>query len=244
VGSLISASGRLGPGLSSAQMAPHAPSIKFATAVLCVAAAIGSALMVAEAVSFAIATSISVAAVLCQSLQPRRASLRIMRRPAAVVTTGAFFLAGPCVVAGLVPWLISGWDLPRLASPWVVVRVAAGAVLVVAAVVVLVRNFVRFVSEGRGTPAPIAPPDQLVVGGDYRYVRNPMYVAIVAAVLGQALIFGSLALLAYAAIIWVFAAAFVRVYEEPALLRRFGASYERYRSSVRAWLPRLHPWRG
>jgi protein-S-isoprenylcysteine O-methyltransferase Ste14 len=167
-----------------------------------------------------------------------------MRRPAAALATGAFFLVGPCVVAGLVPWLISGWPLPRTASGLVIVRVAAGAALVLAGAVVVVRNFIRFVAEGRGTPAPIAPPDQLVVGGDYRYVRNPMYVAIVTVVLGQALIFGSLALLVYAAIIWVCTALFVRVYEERVLLRRFGASYERYRTNVRAWLPRLHPWRG
>jgi protein-S-isoprenylcysteine O-methyltransferase Ste14 len=167
-----------------------------------------------------------------------------MRRPAAALGTGAFFLVGPCVVAGLVPWLISGWPPPRTASGPVIGRVAAGSALVLAGVVVLVRNFVRFVAEGRGTPAPIAPPDQLVVGGDYRYVRNPMYVAIVAVVLGQAVIFGSLALLVYAAIIWVCTATFVRVYEERVLLSRFGASYERYRRNVRAWLPRLHPWRG
>jgi protein-S-isoprenylcysteine O-methyltransferase Ste14 len=167
-----------------------------------------------------------------------------MRRPAAALATGAFFLVAPCVVAGLVPWLISGWHLPAAASAWVLVRVVAGAIFVLAAVLVLVRNFARFVTEGRGTPAPIAPPEQLVVGGDYRYVRNPMYVAIVAAVLGQAVIFGSGALLVYAVAVWAVMATFVRGYEEPTLLRRFGASYERYRDNVRAWLPRLHPWKG
>jgi protein-S-isoprenylcysteine O-methyltransferase Ste14 len=167
-----------------------------------------------------------------------------MRRPAAAIGTGAFFLAAPCVVAGLVPWLISGWSLPQTASAWVVVRVVAGAVVVLAAVLVVVRNFVRFVMEGRGTPAPIAPPEQLVVGGDYRYVRNPMYVAVLAALLGQALIFSSRALLIYAVAAWAVMATFVRGYEEPTLLRRFGASYERYRRNVRAWLPRLRPWQG
>jgi protein-S-isoprenylcysteine O-methyltransferase Ste14 len=167
-----------------------------------------------------------------------------MRRPAAAVATGAFFLVAPSVVAGLVPWLISGWRQPGTASPLAVIRVAAGAILVLAGALVLVRNFVRFVMEGRGTPAPIAPPEQLVVGGDYRYVRNPMYVAIVAAVLGQAIIFGSRALLIYAFAVWAVMATFVRAYEEPTLLRRFDGSYERYRSNVRAWVPRLHPWQG
>jgi protein-S-isoprenylcysteine O-methyltransferase Ste14 len=96
--------------------------------------------------------------------------------------------------------------------------------------------------EGRGTPAPIAPPERLVVGGEYRFVRNPMYVALIMAVLGQAMIFGSLGLLVYALGMWAITAAFVRWYEEPVLLKRYGDEYERYRQAVRAWVPRLHPW--
>ena len=167
-----------------------------------------------------------------------------MRRPVAAVGTAVFFVLAPCVVAGLVPWLIGGWHTSRPVSPAAVVRIVVGALMVIAAAVVVIRNFVRFVAEGRGTPAPIAPPDQLVVGGDYRYVRNPMYVAVVAAILGQALIFGSLWLLAYAGVIWLLTASFVRFYEEPNLRDRFGASYEDYRRNVRAWLPRLRPWQG
>ena len=167
-----------------------------------------------------------------------------MRRPVAAVGTGVFFVLGPCVVAGFVPWLISGWHLSRPVSALAVVRIIVGALIVIAAAAVVIRNFARFVAEGRGTPAPIAPPDQLVVGGDYRYVRNPMYVAVIAAILGQALIFGSLWLLVYAAAIWLLTATFVRFYEEPTLLDRFGASYADYRRNVRAWLPRLHPWHG
>jgi protein-S-isoprenylcysteine O-methyltransferase Ste14 len=82
----------------------------------------------------------------------------------------------------------------------------------------------------------------LVVGGDYRFVRNPMYLAVVMAVLGQAMIFGSRALLIYALAVWAIMAAFVRWYEEPVLLERYGDQYQRYRQGVRAWVPRLHPW--
>ena len=96
--------------------------------------------------------------------------------------------------------------------------------------------------EGRGPPAPIAPPDRLVVGGDYRFVRNPMYLALITAVLGQAMIFDSLRLLLYAVIVWAITAAFVHWYEEPVLLERYGDDYRRYRQAVRAWLPRLRPW--
>jgi protein-S-isoprenylcysteine O-methyltransferase Ste14 len=114
--------------------------------------------------------------------------------------------------------------------------------LIVTGIVVLLQAFVRFVSEGRGTPAPVAPTERLVVGGLYRYVRNPMYVAVLAVIVGQALLLGQLVLLWYALLIWVAFAGFVRVYEEPTLTRQFGASYEEYRRSVPAWIPRLRPW--
>ncbi|MGI5291358.1 methyltransferase family protein [Nonomuraea polychroma] len=62
---------------------------------------------------------------------------------------------------------------------------ALGAVLVLGGLAVLVHAFFRFVVEGLGTPLPTAPPDRLVVGGLYRHVRNPTYVAIFAAVIGR-----------------------------------------------------------
>ena len=165
-----------------------------------------------------------------------------MRRSAAAIGSAVFFVLAPGVVAGLVPWLITRWQVPGPMSPFAIIRMTAGAVLLVAAVVVLVRAFARFVVEGGGTPAPVAPTQRLVVGGDYRFVRNPMYFAVVTAVLGQAMIFGSLALLIYAFVVWAIMAAFVRWYEEPLLLERYGDDYQRYRLAVRAWVPRLHPW--
>ena len=81
---------------------------------------------------------------------------------------------------------------------WPALRVL-GAVLIAAGLVVLVQAFVRFVVEGVGTPAPVAPTEHLVVGGLYRYVRNPMYVAVTAIIAGQALVLGRPALLLYAA---------------------------------------------
>jgi protein-S-isoprenylcysteine O-methyltransferase Ste14 len=165
-----------------------------------------------------------------------------VQRAAAGVGTAVFFVVGPGLVAGLVPWLISGWQVRGPVSPLAIIRMALGGVLLVLAIVVLVRAFARFVMEGRGTPAPVAPPERLVVGGDYRFVRNPMYLAVITAVLGQAMIFGSLGLLVYAVALWAITAAFVRWYEEPVLLRRYGDEYERYCLAVRAWLPRLRPF--
>ncbi len=152
------------------------------------------------------------------------------------------FLLAPGVVVGLIPWLLTGgWQVREPLPYWAPVRVLGG-VLLVAGLVALVGAFVRFVVEGFGTPAPVAAPEHLVVGGVYRYVRNPMYVAVLAAIVGQSLLLGQLGLLLYAGVFWVAVAVFVHVYEEPTLTRRFGAEYEAYRCAVPAWWPRLRPW--
>jgi protein-S-isoprenylcysteine O-methyltransferase Ste14 len=164
-----------------------------------------------------------------------------MRRPIAAVSSAVFFLVGPGTVVGLIPWLLTRWQVREPLPYWAPMRVLGG-ILLVAGLIVLVQAFVRFVVEGLGTPVPVAAPERLVVGGLYRYVRNPMYVAILAAIVGQALLLGQLGLLLYAAATWLIAAAFVRFYEEPTLTRRFGADYEAYRRAVPAWWPRLHPW--
>jgi protein-S-isoprenylcysteine O-methyltransferase Ste14 len=118
----------------------------------------------------------------------------------------------------------------------------AGLVLLAAGLLVLLHAFMRFVGEGVGTPAPIAPTQQLVVGGPYRYVRNPMYLAVTAVIVGQALALGQPRLLLYAAAVGGATAAFAHGYEEPTLARHFGAQYEAYRRAVPAWRPRRHPW--
>jgi protein-S-isoprenylcysteine O-methyltransferase Ste14 len=148
----------------------------------------------------------------------------------AVLGSTAFFFAAPSMVGGVIPWWISGWAGPRF---W------PGLVLVAAGAYVVLRAFVRFVREGRGTPAPVAPTEELVVGGDYRFVRNPMYVGVVTAILGQSLTFLDPWILGYAVLAWAVMASFVRWYEEPVLLERYGAQYETYRRKVPAWLPRL-----
>jgi protein-S-isoprenylcysteine O-methyltransferase Ste14 len=99
------------------------------------------------------------------------------------------------------------------------------------------------VAEGVGTPAPVAPTRELVVGGLYRYVRNPMYLAVLAAIVGQALVLGRLVLLAYAAVVAAAFVTFVRWYEEPTLAWQFGDRYQAYRAAVPGWWPRRHPWR-
>ena len=150
-----------------------------------------------------------------------------------------FLAVAPGVVAGLIPWSLTHWRSRGGSASWLPVRIVGG-LMIAAGAVVLLQAFVRFVTEGVGTPAPVAPTERLVVGGLYRYVRNPMYLAVTTAILGQALLLLRPVLLAYGTVAWLTMAAFSHWYEEPALTRQFGASYEEYRRTVPAWLPR---WR-
>jgi protein-S-isoprenylcysteine O-methyltransferase Ste14 len=164
-----------------------------------------------------------------------------MRKITAAGGSSLFFAVAPGVVAGVVPWALTRWEVAYGSAWWLPLQLV-GAVVLAACTVVLVRAFARFVAEGRGTPAPVAPTARLVVGGLYRYVRNPMYVAVVGAVLGQALLLGQVVLVAYAAVAGAGMAAFVRWHEEPVLARRFGPDYAAYRRAVPAWRPRWRPW--
>jgi protein-S-isoprenylcysteine O-methyltransferase Ste14 len=166
-----------------------------------------------------------------------------MRRQTAAVGSTVFFVVGPGIVVGLVPWLLTGgWQVCEPLPYWAPMRLI-GVMLLTAGLIALIQAFARFVVEGLGTPVPVAAPDRLVVGGLYRYVRNPMYVAALAIIAGQALALGQLGLLLYATVLWLITATFVRFYEEPTLTRRFGADYEAYRRAVPAWWPRLCPWK-
>ena len=119
-----------------------------------------------------------------------------------------------------------------------------GAALIGAGLPILLDSFARFALQGLGTPAPVMPPECLVVTGFYRYVRNPMYVAVTALIAGQGLLFGSVTVLAYGAIVWAGFFLLVLAHEEPALGEQFADEYKRYRANVRRWLPRITPWRG
>jgi protein-S-isoprenylcysteine O-methyltransferase Ste14 len=170
-----------------------------------------------------------------------------MRKSAAAAGSALFFALAPGVIAGVIPWWSTGWRFatPAIyASPWIGVPFRVlGAVMTISAAAFLVWAFVRFVVEGLGTPAPIAPTERLVVGGIYAHIRNPMYVAVTAAIVGQALLFGRIGLLIYAAAVGAAMVAFVYAYEEPTLRRQYGEEYEAYRRAVPGWWPRWRPWR-
>jgi len=165
-----------------------------------------------------------------------------MQRTSAAVGTSIFFVLAPGTIAGLIPWWLTRWHPHHTqASAWIPFRVL-GAALIAAALPVLVAAFVRFATEGIGTPAPIAPTEHLVVGGLYRYVRNPIYLAVTALIVGQALLLAQPALLWWAAIFFTAMVAFVYGYEQPTLSERFGTEYDQYRHAVPGWWPRRRPW--
>ena len=144
----------------------------------------------------------------------------------------------PGFFAGYVPWRFFGLARTRVAffsrAPFLgLLCIGLGAVLLAACIV-------EFARSGRGTLSPVDPPRLLVVGGLYRYVRNPMYLSVTTIVLGEALLTQSSALGVYWVIWFLGANLFVIGYEEPTLRRRFGASYGEYTQHVGRWIPRFH----
>jgi protein-S-isoprenylcysteine O-methyltransferase Ste14 len=163
-------------------------------------------------------------------------------RVRAWVGTLAFLVLAPGVVAGLVPAVITGWRIPWTGG-WASPAAVVGAVAVLSGIVVLLDAFIRF-ARADGTPAPPVPTGHLVVVGPYRYVRNPMYLAVLAIVVGQALLFGSWATLLYAGAVLTAVVLFVWGYEEPTLERAYGDEYREFQRNVRGWVPRARPWNG
>jgi protein-S-isoprenylcysteine O-methyltransferase Ste14 len=146
-----------------------------------------------------------------------------------------FLILAPGMIAGYIPLALLRWGaqintgvLAYLAFPlWLI----GGSMIL--------WSFWNFLRQGRGTPAPVAPPTELVAVGFYRYVRNPMYVGVMAMILGYYLWFGYWNLLIYSALVFLAFHTFVTLYEEPKLKRTFGAAYEDYCRRVPRWIPRI-----
>jgi protein-S-isoprenylcysteine O-methyltransferase Ste14 len=166
-------------------------------------------------------------------LTPNNSGLN-RKRARAAAGSALFLVVAPGSMAILIPYLLTGWDPD--AAP-LAARIA-GAALTLAGAAVLLSAFARFALHGLGTPAPAAPTERLVVTGLYRHVRNPMYLAVTATILGQWLLLARPVLLAWALVFAMTTYAFVRGYEEPTLRDRYGEEYERYRAAVPGWWPR------
>jgi protein-S-isoprenylcysteine O-methyltransferase Ste14 len=159
-----------------------------------------------------------------------------MSRLRAVLGSAAFVLfGGPTIVAGVVPWVLTRWE----ADDAPVALRALGLVLIALSGALVLETTARFALQGRGTPVPFAPPERFVARGSYRFVRNPMYVGVLALIVGQALLLGREILLGWAAVAAVLFQLFVVLHEEPELRKRFGSEYDDYRRRTGRWLPRL-----
>lgn len=172
----------------------------------------------------------------------RHVSGTAAERTGAVLGSALFFVVAPFTLAGLVPWWVTGWQLQPPFLGFEPTR-AVGAMLILAGVPALVDAFGRFALQGLGTPAPVAPTRHLVVTGLYRWVRNPIYVAVVAIILGQGVLMADGRLIVYGTVMWLGFHVFVLTYEEPTLEETFGSEYEAFRAAVPRWIPRMAPWR-
>lgn len=167
-------------------------------------------------------------------------SIRI-QRAAAVAGSALFLVIAPGTLALYVPWALGGWQMAPPLLGFVPLR-WLGMLLIAVGAPVLLDSFARFAWQGLGTPAPIAPPQHLVITGLYRYVRNPMYVAVTSLIFGQGLLLGNADVLVYGLVLWLAFHVFVLVYEEPVLRDKFGDEYTEFCANVGRWWPRLRPW--
>ena len=144
----------------------------------------------------------------------------------------------PGVVAGYIPWRFFGVGGAAPAG----VAGYAGLFVGAIGVVILLFAIVEFARQGRGTLSPADPPTRLVIAGPYRYVRNPMYAAVLFILAGEVLVSGHVGLALYAAAFFVITSTFIAGFEEPYLERTFGAEYVDYKANVPRWIPRTTPW--
>jgi protein-S-isoprenylcysteine O-methyltransferase Ste14 len=164
--------------------------------------------------------------------------MQIQRRNIMVSILFVLF-GGPGILLLYLPLWITHFRLPAGEPVW---QTLIAAVLIVAGLIPALESVRRFIYVGRGTLVPVAPPERLVVSGLYRYVRNPMYVGVMIALTGEALLFWNRGILIEAVLVCVGFDVFIRFHEEPSLASRYPEEYPSYKRNVPRWLPRLKPW--
>lgn len=152
----------------------------------------------------------------------------------------------PFMVAAMIPrWLLRGYPARWSGGPALdLLATGGGAVLLAGGFALFAWCVALFARVGQGTLAPWDPTQRLVAVGPYRHVRNPMISGVLLMVTGQALLFRSPAVAAWAGAFLGINQIYFLLSEEPGLDRRFGESYREYRAHVPRWLPRLRPWSG
>jgi protein-S-isoprenylcysteine O-methyltransferase Ste14 len=148
---------------------------------------------------------------------------------------------GPGIILLYLPLWITRFRIPA-GEPLAQILIAAALILV--GIAPGLESVRRFIYVGKGTLVPVAPPRHLVVTGFYRYVRNPMYAGVLIALAGEAILFWNRTIVIEAALACIGFNLFIRLREEPSLVRHFPKEYARYMSHVPRWLPRLTPWNG
>ena len=124
------------------------------------------------------------------------------------------------------------------------VAFAIGLHVMLLGLLVMAQTIVTLIRIGRGTLAPWSPTSELVTGGLYAHVRNPMILGVIIVLLGEALVFGSPRILAWAVAVFAINTVYFALFEEPGLERRFGEKYREYKENVPRWIPKLRPYRG
>lgn len=156
-----------------------------------------------------------------------------------VLKTAIFTILIPGTVVGVIPRWLARRDRKSRPSASRGAQIA-GSISLVVGVLLYIHTAWRFAEEGRGTPSPTHEPEQLVTGGIYAYIRNPMYVAVLLCIGGQALLYRSKRVLLYGFAGWLISDAWITVYEEPHLANKHGEVYEQYCERVPRWIPQLH----
>lgn len=150
-----------------------------------------------------------------------------------VILPGTVLVFVPSVIL----WLSPGSPAVRAEGRWWI-----GLVLAAAGLMLATWTAGLFLTLGRGTPVPWAPPRKLVVAGPYRHVRNPMITGVLLMLAAESLLFGSWPVAVWMLVFFLIHAVYLARMEEPGLERRFGEDYRRYKTKVPRWIPRVSPW--
>ena len=157
-------------------------------------------------------------------------------RRSVIVSILFTLFGGPGFILVYLPYWITRFRVPVGQPLW---QTLAAGVLIFAGLIPLLESIQRFIRKGRGTLMPGVPTEHLMITGLNRYVRNPMYVGVLTVVIGEAALFHSQSMLECAVVVWFGFNLFILLYEEPTLLRRYGADYLRYCDQVHRWWPTL-----
>ena len=167
--------------------------------------------------------------------------MRVLRHALAIcLLPGTVVVLVPALIVWQSASVSVGWDLPNALA---LVPIVLGTALLAVGGFLVAWTIALFARVGRGTLAPWDPTAKLVVEGPYRHVRNPMISGVLFLLLGEAALLGSPALLVWFVVVAAVNAIYMPLVEEPGLVRRFGAAYERYCAAVPRWLPRPRAWR-